>query len=206
MVSYSLLNHGSCYLSVSMVSLESHRVCPLSSSPLRVRPYLMLCSPPHFSSSTPSRRVHPLIEWYPDELICDEGTSRMCQMSRQQQPFWISAIVWNLLGNWVDGINQLLCVGSGVTRNICIHWTCDKENHTVYLTNTKCVDRNNQTWEDANHAFIVTALPKLLDLYLFSFIYEIKTEEFTHQLTNQLIWISLNQGANSTWWGQTRKV
>ena len=25
-------------------------------------------------------------------------------------------------------------------------------------------------------------------------------------VTNQLIWISLNQGANSTWWGQTRKV
>ena len=25
-------------------------------------------------------------------------------------------------------------------------------------------------------------------------------------ITNQLIWISLNQGANSTWWGQTRKV
>ena len=43
-----------------------------------------------------------------------------------------------------------------------------------------------------------TALLKLLDLYLFSFIYEIKTEEFTHQLTNQLIWISLNQGADST--------
>ena len=53
---------------------------------------------------------------------------------------------------------------------------------------------NNQTWEDANHAFIATALLKLLDLYPFSFIYEIKTEEFTHQLTNQLIWISLNQG------------
>ena len=47
-------------------------------------------------------------------------------------------------------------------------------------------------------AFIATALLKLLDLYPFSFIYEIKTEEFTHQLTNQLIWISLNQGANST--------
>ena len=68
----------------------------------------------------------------------------------------------------------------------------------VYLTNTKCVDHNNQTWEDANHTFITTALPKLLDLYLFSSIYEIKTEEFTYQLTNQLIWISLNQGANST--------
>ena len=38
---------------------------------------------------------------------------------------------------------------------------------------------NNQTWEDANHAFIATALLKLLDLYPFSFIYEIKTEEFT---------------------------
>ena len=25
-------------------------------------------------------------------------------------------------------------------------------------------------------------------------------------VTNQLIWISLNQGANSTWWGRTRKV
>ena len=62
-------------------------------------------------------------------------------------------------------------MGSGVTRNNCIHWTCDKENHTVYLTNTKCVDRNNQTWEDANHAFIATALLKLLDLYPFSFIY-----------------------------------
>ena len=42
-----------------------------------------------------------------------------------------------------------------------------------------------------------TALLKLLDLYPFSFIYEIKTEEFTHLLTNQLIWISLNQGADS---------
>ena len=50
----------------------------------------------------------------------------------------------------------------------------------------------------ATDAFIATALLKLLDLYPFSFIYEIKTEEFTHQLTNQLIWISLNQGANST--------
>ena len=85
--------------------LAMHRVRPLSSSPLRVRPYLMPCSPPHFSSSTPSSRVCPLIEWYPDELICDEGTSRMCQMSRQRRPFWISAIAWNLLGNWVDGIN-----------------------------------------------------------------------------------------------------
>ena len=81
------------------------RFRPLSSSPLRVRPYLIPCSPPHFSSSTPSSRVRPLIEWYPDELICDEGTSRMCQMSRQRRPFWISAIAWNLLGNWVDGIN-----------------------------------------------------------------------------------------------------
>ena len=35
---------------------------PLSSSPLRVRPYLIPCSPPHFSSSTPSSRVRPLIE------------------------------------------------------------------------------------------------------------------------------------------------
>ena len=51
-----------------------------------------------------------------------------------------------------------------------------------------------------------TALLKLLDLYPFSFIYEIKTEEFTHLLTNQLIWISLNQGADSTWWGRTQKV
>ena len=41
---------------------ELHRVRPLSSSPLRVRPYLMPCSPPHFSSSTPSNRVRPLIE------------------------------------------------------------------------------------------------------------------------------------------------
>ena len=51
-----------------------------------------------------------------------------------------------------------------------------------------------------------TALLKLLDLYPFSFIYEIKTEEFTHLLTNQLIWISLNQVGDSTWWGRTRKV
>ena len=42
--------------------IELHRVRPLSSSPLRVRPYLMPCSPPHFSSSTPSIRVRPLIE------------------------------------------------------------------------------------------------------------------------------------------------
>ena len=41
---------------------ELHRVRPLSSSPLRVRPYLKPCSPPHFSSSTPSSRVRPLIE------------------------------------------------------------------------------------------------------------------------------------------------
>ena len=31
-------------------------------APYRVRPYLMPCSPPHFSSSTPSSRVRPLIE------------------------------------------------------------------------------------------------------------------------------------------------
>ena len=86
-------------------------------APYLVRPYLMPCSPPHFSSFTPSSRVRPLIEWYPDELICDEGTSRMCQMSRQRRPFWISAIA-------------ILCAGSGNTRNNCIHWTCDKENHT----------------------------------------------------------------------------
>ena len=129
----------------SMPYNELLRVRPISSSPLRVRPYLMPCSPPHFSSSTPSSRVRPLIEWYPDELICDEGTSRMCQMSRQRRPFWISAIA-------------ILCAGSGNTRNNCIHWTCDKENHTlskqhcltyyldwkrckptsIYLTNTKC--------------------------------------------------------------------
>ena len=101
----------------SMPYNELLRVRPLSSSPLRVRPYLMPCSPPHYSSSTPSSRVRPLIEWYPDELICDEGTSRMCQMSRQRRPFWISAIA-------------ILCAGSGNTRNNCIHWTCDKENHT----------------------------------------------------------------------------
>ena len=79
-------------------TFELHHVRPLSSSPLRVRPYLMPCSPPHFSSSTPSSRVPPLIEWYPHELICDEGTSRMCQMSRQRRPFWISAIAWTCLG------------------------------------------------------------------------------------------------------------
>ena len=91
----------------SMPYNELLRVRPISSSPLRVRPYLMPCSPPHFSSSTPSSRVRPLIEWYPDELICDEGTSRMCQMSRQRRPFWISAIA-------------ILCAGSGNTRNNCI--------------------------------------------------------------------------------------
>ena len=32
-------------------------------APYRVRPYLIPCSPPHFSSSTPSSRVLPLIEW-----------------------------------------------------------------------------------------------------------------------------------------------
>ena len=89
----------------SIYRIGIRRFRPLSSSPLRVRPYLILCSPPHFSSSTPSSRVRPylipcspphfssstpssrvrpLIEWYPDELICDEGTSRMCQMSRWQ--------------------------------------------------------------------------------------------------------------------------
>ena len=77
----------------------------ISSKYSKVEFHLMPCSPPHFSSSTPSSRVRPLIEWYPDELICDEGTSGMCQMSRQRRPFWISAIAWNLLGNWVDGIN-----------------------------------------------------------------------------------------------------
>ena len=34
----------------------------LSSSPLRVRLYLIPCSPPHFSSSTPPSRVRPQIE------------------------------------------------------------------------------------------------------------------------------------------------
>ena len=38
------------------------RFRPLSSSPLRVRPYLIPCSPPHFSSSTPPSRVRPQIE------------------------------------------------------------------------------------------------------------------------------------------------
>ena len=144
-----------------------------SSSPL---PYAVFA--PTLFEFDPSSRVRPLIEWYPDELICDEGTNRMCQMSRQRRPFCLA-----YYSDW---------------KRCKTTW--------VYLTNTKCVDRNNQTWEDANHAFIATALLKLLDLYPFSFIYEIKTEEFTHQLTNQLIWISLNQGANSTWWGRTRKV
>ena len=42
---------------------ELHRVRPpIEFAPYRVRPYLMPCSPPHFSSSTPSSRVRPLIE------------------------------------------------------------------------------------------------------------------------------------------------
>ena len=53
----------------SIYGIGIRRFRPLSSSPLRVRPYLILCSPPHFSSSTPSSQVRPLIEWYPDELI-----------------------------------------------------------------------------------------------------------------------------------------
>ena len=32
------------------------------------------------------------------------------------------------------------------------------ETTSVNLTNTKCVDHGNQTWEDANQAFIATAL------------------------------------------------
>ena len=55
--------------SFSLILNGIRRFRPLSSSPLRVRPYLIPCSPPHFSSSTPSSRVRPLIEWYPDELI-----------------------------------------------------------------------------------------------------------------------------------------
>ena len=38
-------------------------------APYRVRPYLIPCSSPHFSSSTPSSRVRPLIEGYPDEWM-----------------------------------------------------------------------------------------------------------------------------------------
>ena len=46
--------------------------CAVSTAfaPYQVCPYLIPCSPPHFLSSTPSSQVHPLVEWYPDELIC----------------------------------------------------------------------------------------------------------------------------------------
>ena len=40
---------------------DLHRLSPLLRA-LRVRPCLMTCSPPHFSSSTPSSLVRPLID------------------------------------------------------------------------------------------------------------------------------------------------
>ena len=50
------------FVGVSVCFCGIRRFRPLSSSPPRVRPYLIPCSPPHFSSSTPSSRVRPLIE------------------------------------------------------------------------------------------------------------------------------------------------
>ena len=48
--------------SYNLCAVGIRRFRPLSSSPLRVRPYLIPCSPPHFSSSTPPSRVRPQIE------------------------------------------------------------------------------------------------------------------------------------------------
>ena len=59
------------------------RFRPLSSSPLQVRPYLIPCSPPHFSSSTPSSRVRPLIEWYPDINSTKVGHQRTLELWRK---------------------------------------------------------------------------------------------------------------------------
>ena len=55
------------FVGVSVCFCGIRRFRPLSSSPPRVRPprvrpYLKPCSPPHFSSSTPSSRVRSLIE------------------------------------------------------------------------------------------------------------------------------------------------
>ena len=72
----------------------------------KINGWIASCSPPIEFAPTLCRvclhtfwgRPHQIQQ---DELICDEATSRMCQMLRQRQPFWISAIAWNLLGNWV---------------------------------------------------------------------------------------------------------